>query len=85
MYELLLFLNCRHGLMVHINTYFACFMNKHNILMISMLHIFFLKCSSLYIFFNFMFKFSIIVVCIQFFLSVLGYAAYLTRNISSYK
>jgi hypothetical protein len=36
-------------------------------------------------FFNLMFKFSITVVCIQFFFSVLGYAAYLTRNISSYK
>jgi hypothetical protein len=32
-----------------------------------------------------MFKFSIIVECIQFFFSVLGYAAYLIRNISSHK
>jgi hypothetical protein len=31
MYELLHFLNFRHGLMVHINAYFACFINKHNI------------------------------------------------------
>jgi hypothetical protein len=30
-----------------------------------------------------MFKFLIIIMCIQF--SLLGYAAYLTRNISSYK
>jgi hypothetical protein len=29
MYELLHFLNFRHGLMVHINAYFACFMNRH--------------------------------------------------------
>jgi hypothetical protein len=46
-----------------------------------MLHIFLLKCLS----FNFMFNFSIIVVCIQFFFSVLGYLAYLTRNILSWK
>jgi hypothetical protein len=32
MYELLDFLNFRRGLMAHINAYFACFMNKHNIL-----------------------------------------------------
>jgi hypothetical protein len=31
MYELLNFLNFRHGLMIHKNAYFACFMNKHNI------------------------------------------------------
>jgi branched-subunit amino acid ABC-type transport system permease component len=30
-YELLHSLNFGHGLMVHINAYFACFMNKHHI------------------------------------------------------
>jgi hypothetical protein len=31
MYELLHFLNFGHGLMLHMNAYFACFMNKHHI------------------------------------------------------
>jgi hypothetical protein len=87
MYELLHFLNFRHGLTVHINVYFASFMNKHNIFEYIYLYcIRFFKYLSLYIYiFNFMFKFSIIFMCIQLFFSLLGYAAYLTRNISLYK
>jgi hypothetical protein len=30
-HELLHFLNFRHGLMEHINAYFACLINEHNI------------------------------------------------------
>jgi hypothetical protein len=52
MFELLRFLNFRHGSIVHINTYiFACFMNTHIFRRsLFMLHIFFLK---LYLFFQF--------------------------------
>jgi hypothetical protein len=86
MYELLQFLNFRHGLMLNINAYFACIMNKHSIFKdLYVAHFFFVIMFHHHIFFYFMFKFSIIVMCIQFFFSVLGNTAYLTRNISSYK
>jgi uncharacterized membrane protein len=73
--------------MLHINAYFVGFMNKNNIVegpYLCCIFSFWNVYHYAYIYI-FMFKFSVIVMCIQFYFSVLGYAAYLTRNISSYK
>jgi hypothetical protein len=63
-------------------------MNKHNIFEDLYLCCIFFKNIYHYLLayiFNVMYKFSVIVMLIQFFFSILGYAAYLTRNIFSYK
>jgi hypothetical protein len=64
MYELLHFLNFTHGLMVHVNAYFVCFMDKHNIFedlylcrMFFKMFIYFLKFTFSIVVYNFSFPY----------------------------